>query len=41
MVNDNVLQPVKDRTFMEYEWEHAFKYLQSKQTIGKVIMKFR
>jgi len=41
MANDCVLRPVLDKTFMEHELERAFKHLQSRQTIGKVVMKFR
>ncbi|KAL5237856.1 hypothetical protein ACI65C_005266 [Semiaphis heraclei] len=40
MANDYVLRPVLDKTFMEHELERAFKHLQSRQTIGKVVMKF-
>jgi len=41
MANDYVLKPVLDKTFMEHELERAFKHLQSRQTIGKVVMRFR
>lgn len=41
MANDYVLRPVLDKTFMEHELERAFKYVDSGQAIGKVVIKFR
>lgn len=41
MANDYVLRPVLDKTFMEHELERAFKHVESKKPIGKVVMKFR
>lgn len=41
MADDYVLRPVLDKTFMEHELERAFKRVESGQTIGKVVMKFR
>lgn len=41
MANDYVLRPVLDKTYMEHELERAFKYVESGNTIGKVVLKFR
>lgn len=41
MANDYVLRPVLDKTFMEHELERAFKHVESKKPIGKVVIKFR
>lgn len=41
MANDYVLRPVLDKTYMEHEFERAFKHVESGQAIGKIVMKFR
>lgn len=41
MANDNILKPVLDKTFMEHEFERAFRHVEINQNIGKVVMKFR
>lgn len=41
MADDYVLRPVLDKTYMEHEFERAFKHVESGQAIGKIVMKFR
>ncbi|XP_050531057.1 reticulon-4-interacting protein 1, mitochondrial-like [Daktulosphaira vitifoliae] len=40
MANDFVLRPVLDKAFMEHEVDRAFRYMDSGQTVGKVVIKF-
>ncbi|XP_050438086.1 reticulon-4-interacting protein 1, mitochondrial-like isoform X2 [Adelges cooleyi] len=40
LANDHVLRPVLDKTFMEHELDRAFRYIDSGETVGKVVIKF-
>lgn len=41
MANSYFLKPVLDKTYMEHEVDRAFKYLESGQTLGKIVIKLK
>lgn len=41
MANSYFLKPVLDKTYMEHEIDRAFKYLESGQTLGKIVIKLK